>query len=117
MLTALQAARWTSRRWNRRRMQLQATGLRDPVRRHPGWEALILHSEDPILQDKRVRQAIVMALDAPPSPTPDLRARPSRRRRCRLQPLPFQAQTDALPFDWSGPRRCWRGRLQRQRIV
>ncbi|HMG50810.1 MAG TPA: ABC transporter substrate-binding protein, partial [Inquilinus sp.] len=67
----------------------------------PGWEALILHSEDPILQDKRVRQAIVMALDRAAiaeavtfggskfqaTPVPE------------FSPYHSQAQTDALPFD------------------
>ncbi|MBW8728440.1 MAG: ABC transporter substrate-binding protein [Inquilinus limosus] len=67
----------------------------------PGWEALILHSEDPILQDRRVRQAIVMALDRAAiaeavtfggskfsaTPVPE------------FSPYHSQAQTDALPYD------------------
>jgi peptide/nickel transport system substrate-binding protein len=103
MLTALQAgALDVAPLESQGRMQLQgdpAFEIQSAVT--PGWEALILHSEDPILQDKRVRQAIVMALDratianavtfggstfsATPVPA--------------FSPYHSPAQTDALPFD------------------
>lgn len=67
----------------------------------PGWEALILHSEDPILQDKRVRQAIVMALDRAAIAT----AATFGGSKFQATPVPdfspyhSRAQTDALPYD------------------
>lgn len=85
------------------KMQLDGAGSAFDIQSSitPGWETLILQSEAPVLKDKRIRQAIVMALDRPSiaeaatfggsqfaaTPVPS------------FSPFHSQAQTDALPYD------------------